>query len=180
MFSKLALTLLLTGDVFGLPALSPSPTKSSFQFNVAAPATKSPAHVAPTSPDYLSLTALHEAVSTVNMARSLDDVRDVDEIFVEAQNSKRATTACLDSTATDTVINSLFYYGGANTKVSLCPGATISLTNAIFFTAANQELSTQGEQSISLLFELSIPIPSNFSLLRIRSQHGLFRFRSRL
>ncbi|BGP47899.1 hypothetical protein JCM10450v2_003764 [Rhodotorula kratochvilovae] len=52
--------------------------------------------------------------------------------------------ACLDSTATDTTISSLFYYGGANTTVYLCPGATISITNAIFFTEANQVLTTYG------------------------------------
>lgn len=38
----------------------------------------------------------------------------------------------------------LFYYGGANTTVWLCPSANIKLTNAIYFSAKNQTLATQG------------------------------------
>ncbi|KAI5474303.1 hypothetical protein MNV49_003642 [Pseudohyphozyma bogoriensis] len=58
---------------------------------------------------------------------------------------KRATnTTCLDSTATAYQISALFYYGGAGTVVSLCPGAQISLNQTIQLFYANQELSTQG------------------------------------
>ncbi|KAL8278529.1 hypothetical protein RQP46_009021 [Phenoliferia psychrophenolica] len=38
----------------------------------------------------------------------------------------------------------LFYYGGAGTTVYLCKDATIKLTNSIFFTAADQTLTTVG------------------------------------
>lgn len=58
---------------------------------------------------------------------------------------RQAASSCLDSTATDETINSLFYYGGEGTKVSLCPGANLKITNAIFMYAANQELNTLGE-----------------------------------
>lgn len=59
--------------------------------------------------------------------------------------ARRATTACVDSSANDTLISSLFHYGGPGTVVELCPGATINLDNAVFFSAANQVLTTQGE-----------------------------------
>lgn len=95
-----------------------------------------------------------------HVARALDDIVDVDEIFnfdslplpSIARVEKRTTTSCLDSTANDTVINSLFFYGGAGTIVSLCPGAIISLQGAIFFTAPHQELSTQGKSFITGFF----------------------------
>jgi hypothetical protein len=61
------------------------------------------------------------------------------------RHARRATTACVDSSANDTLISSLFHYGGPGTVVELCPGATINLDNAVFFSAANQVLTTQGE-----------------------------------
>ncbi|GAA6013182.1 hypothetical protein JCM10207_006197 [Rhodosporidiobolus poonsookiae] len=51
---------------------------------------------------------------------------------------------CLDSSTNATVINSLFYYGGAGTTVYLCPNANIKLETTIAFTAANQTLTTYG------------------------------------
>ncbi|GAA5875582.1 hypothetical protein JCM8547_007587 [Rhodosporidiobolus lusitaniae] len=54
----------------------------------------------------------------------------------------RAT--CVDSSANDVYITSMFYYGGAGTVVYLCPYATITTTNAIFFSASNQILTTYG------------------------------------
>ncbi|GAA6039224.1 hypothetical protein JCM8097_000478 [Rhodosporidiobolus ruineniae] len=51
---------------------------------------------------------------------------------------------CLDSSNNATVINSLFYYGGAGTTVYLCPGAKIDLEGPVFFYAANQTLTTLG------------------------------------
>ncbi|ORY68034.1 hypothetical protein BCR35DRAFT_171718 [Leucosporidium creatinivorum] len=50
--------------------------------------------------------------------------------------------ACLDSTYNDTVISSLFNYGGAGTTVFLCPGAVINLQNAIWMYWPNQTLTT--------------------------------------
>ncbi|KAM0752391.1 hypothetical protein T439DRAFT_324472 [Meredithblackwellia eburnea MCA 4105] len=51
---------------------------------------------------------------------------------------------CLNSSYTETMINTLFQYGGANTTVYLCPSTVISLQNPIIFTAANQTLATRG------------------------------------
>lgn len=62
-----------------------------------------------------------------------------------ARIRRQTETTCLDSSANDTTINALFYYGGAGTVVSLCPGATIDITAPIFMYAANQELNTLGE-----------------------------------
>lgn len=121
-------------------------------------------------------------------ARSLDSVVDVNRFFErsveseslikrqDASNTTTTTTAatCLDSSATDVDINAALYYGGAGAVVQLCPGAKISLTNAIFFTAANQVLTTQGESgasSISLLIshsekrEINLPHSGVISLL---------------
>ncbi|ORY78843.1 hypothetical protein BCR35DRAFT_304837, partial [Leucosporidium creatinivorum] len=85
----------------------------------------------------------------------LDEVLNVDllqergreeggDTHVERQLEERAEPDCLDSTATDVTINSLFHYGGAGTVVLLCPRAKITLTNSIFFTAPNQVLATRG------------------------------------
>ncbi|KAI5477807.1 hypothetical protein MNV49_005891 [Pseudohyphozyma bogoriensis] len=52
-------------------------------------------------------------------------------------------TNCLDSTMNDTVINSLFSYGGANTIVYLCPNAVVQLAGPIVMTAAGQTLTTR-------------------------------------
>lgn len=87
------------------------------------------------------LTKMHSS----NEPRSLGDYilekRDDDLV-------RRATTSCIDSSANDTVISSLFHYGGAGTTVELCPGAVINLQNAIFFTAKQQVLTTQGALSL--------------------------------
>ena len=61
-----------------------------------------------------------------------------------SQTSTVTTTKalnCLDGTNNDTAINLAFFYGGANTVVNLCPGATIKLYNPIFFTNKNQVVS---------------------------------------
>ncbi|GJN94419.1 hypothetical protein Rhopal_007499-T1 [Rhodotorula paludigena] len=57
---------------------------------------------------------------------------------------------CLDSKYNATVINSLFYYGGADTTVYLCPGSEISLEGPVFFYAKNQTLTTLGEPRAKL------------------------------
>lgn len=154
MLAKAALSILLVGrEVSGAPTNSPSSTPTSAAFNIASPAS-TPAHVPPPSPSYLPAAAVDVILASLSSniaARSLDYVVKVDDIFLDpSMNSssillpRAATSGCLDSTTNDTVINSLFYYGGAGTVVSLCPGATINIAGAIFFTAANQELSTQG------------------------------------
>lgn len=54
------------------------------------------------------------------------------------------SVTCLGSSANDSTISSLFYYGGPGTTVNLCAGARILLTNAVFFYFANQTLQTVG------------------------------------
>ena len=54
-----------------------------------------------------------------------------------------AYTVCIPS-GDETIINSLFLSGGTNTTVSLCVKTVFKLRNPIIFTAANQELSTEG------------------------------------
>lgn len=143
----IAITALFATVASALPALSPYPTKSSFNFNVAAPATKSPVHVAIEKPEYVSIESLRMMVPGLKVGQSLDDIVDVNQLFsVDALHSKRSATAtCLDSSTTDVIINSILYHGGKNTVISLCPRAQISLKNAIQFTAPGQELSTQGQ-----------------------------------
>lgn len=57
---------------------------------------------------------------------------------------KRGSSSCLAKGSTQTDINKLFSDGGAGTKVVLCAGTTYELTDTIIFTAANQQLYTQG------------------------------------
>ncbi|GAA5892311.1 hypothetical protein JCM5296_003232 [Sporobolomyces johnsonii] len=96
-----------------------------------------------------AMAAAASASAVVNARRNLDSTVDVDvqrRAVGDGELFKRGntTSSCLDSTANDTIINSLLYYGGAGTTVQLCPGATISIESAIFFTAANQVITTQG------------------------------------
>jgi len=83
-----------------------------------------------------------------NAKRSLDFTVGVDDLAKRDDGGdtvlRKRTATCLGSSATDTDINSAFFYGGANTIVSLCAGATIELSNPVVFTAAAQELSTEG------------------------------------
>lgn len=98
------------------------------------------------------ISAMAAAASVVakRERRSLDEVADVDMLQARDIGDSGDTLlgeralSCLDSSATDVDINSLFHYGGAGTTVWLCPGARISITNSIFFTAPNQMLATQG------------------------------------
>lgn len=79
--------------------------------------------------------------------RALDFTVGVDDLAKREGGDtvlRKRTSACLGSSATDTDINSAFFYGGAGTTVSLCAGATINLSNPVVFTAASQELSTEG------------------------------------
>ncbi|BGP15430.1 hypothetical protein JCM10213_005069 [Rhodosporidiobolus nylandii] len=93
-----------------------------------------------------AMAAAAKASAAVKSRRGLDNEVDVDlqRRDVGGDTLLPRDTACLDSSANDTTINALFYYGGAGTTVELCPGANIQLTNAIFFTAENQVLTTQG------------------------------------
>ncbi|GAA5885524.1 hypothetical protein JCM6882_007452 [Rhodosporidiobolus microsporus] len=75
--------------------------------------------------------------------RSLFERTSEDEKVLKKRRLQIRAT-CVDSTANDAYITSLFYYGGAGTTIYLCPGAVIKTTNAIFFTAANQVLTTLG------------------------------------
>lgn len=130
----------------------PSPVQE-YKRAVSTPAAQLP------PPQYLEDKAISDMISqmaaaakasaTVKARRALDDVVDIDfqkrdDMGGDTLVRRQATATCLDSTANDTVISSLFYYGGAGTVVELCPGANIQLQNAIFFSAANQVLTTQG------------------------------------
>ncbi|BGP54902.1 hypothetical protein JCM8202_003413 [Rhodotorula sphaerocarpa] len=86
------------------------------------------------------LTKMHSSNEPRSLGDDILEKRDDDLV-------RRATTSCIDSSANDTVISSLFHYGGAGTTVELCPGAVINLQNAIFFTAKQQVLTTQGNPS---------------------------------
>ncbi|GAA5946593.1 hypothetical protein JCM3775_007375 [Rhodotorula graminis] len=95
-----------------------------------------------------NMAAAAQASAAVKARRSgLDNIVDVD---IQKRGNKvdgdslLKRAACVDSTADDMLISSLFHYGGAGTVVELCPGATIKLTNPVHFTAADQVLTTQG------------------------------------
>ena len=95
-----------------------------------------------------NMAAAAQASAAVKARRSgLDNIIDVD---IQKRGDKAdgdtllKRGACLDSTADDMLISSLFHYGGAGTVVELCPGATIKLTNPVYFSAAEQVLTTQG------------------------------------
>lgn len=59
-------------------------------------------------------------------------------------SAAQPSPTCIDSGNTEVQINALFSAGGARTTVYLCARATISVSNSIFFTAAYQVLTTQG------------------------------------
>lgn len=171
MLAKLALSIAITGTL-ALPTATRSPTSPTFNsvpgsptlpvFNVDAPSSPTPVHLAPKRPVLLSEGAVQEELARMRSGhprsfppRSLDSSVAVDSLFRESKAvgdtlvTRQTNSACLDSTANETLINSLFYYGGPSTVVSLCPNAVINLSDMVFFTDANQELSTLGP-SLSL------------------------------
>ena len=59
----------------------------------------------------------------------------------------RDDSDCISSDPAETVtdrLNKAFESGGQGYKLQLCPGETYTLTDTIFYTAPNQELSTAG------------------------------------
>ncbi|KAK4705733.1 hypothetical protein P7C70_g469, partial [Phenoliferia sp. Uapishka_3] len=133
------------------PFASAAPTPDRVAFSVAAPA-PTPTFVAPPAPVLLEASEYAEILAALN-PRALEFETEPDFGLLRRKTAlgggnllaERATaSACLDSTATDVTINSLFYYGGAGTIVTLCPGATIQLNTSIFFTDEYQQLITQG------------------------------------
>ncbi|SCZ98967.1 BZ3500_MvSof-1268-A1-R1_Chr7-1g09334 [Microbotryum saponariae] len=98
------------------------------------------------SAEKIRMRALDEVVeldATLSGNFSNDTIIDGSEMDATTKISR--TPTCLGSWVTDVDINKLFYYGGANTTVTLCPRATINLTNTIFFTAAGQVLTTAAD-----------------------------------
>lgn len=100
-----------------------------------------------------NMAAAAQASTAVKARRSgLDSIVDVD---IQKRGSKLdgdtllKRAACVDSTADDMLISSLFHYGGPGTVVELCPGATIKLKNPVYFSAANQVLTTQGASRLA-------------------------------
>ena len=61
---------------------------------------------------------------------------------------------CVGSGSNDSEISSLFFYGGKDYTVNLCPGAKISITGPVFFYASGQTLQTQG-LPVRLFFDSS-------------------------
>ncbi|BGP47406.1 hypothetical protein JCM10450v2_003258 [Rhodotorula kratochvilovae] len=147
----LASLALLALSPFATARPAPSRTQQAKRY-YETPSAKLPA------PQYLEdkailaminrMAAAAQASAAVKARRSaLDDVVDVDfqkRADVGGDTLFERAAPCLDSTATDTLISSMFYYGGEGTVVELCPGATIQLQSAIFFSAKNQVLTTQG------------------------------------
>ncbi|KAL8283655.1 hypothetical protein RQP46_005450 [Phenoliferia psychrophenolica] len=96
---------------------------------------------------FISSVVRHAGAAKVAPGSALD-VASRSALLAGSAASKRATPInCLDSTANDTTINLLFYYGA--TVVNLCPNAVIPLYNTIFFTQANQVLTTLGNPTDS-------------------------------
>lgn len=90
-----------------------------------------------------------DEVLNVNLLQERDQEGNGDTL-VERDLAERAPAPdCLDSTATEVLINSLFHYGGAGTVIFLCQRAKISLAEPIFFSAPDQVLATKGESSES-------------------------------
>ncbi|KAF7178178.1 hypothetical protein CNMCM7691_006850 [Aspergillus felis] len=72
--------------------------------------------------------------------------------------------ACISS-GDQTNINNAFRSGGAGTVVQLCANAVLSITDSVKFTAANQEISTEGYPTGSTRATLKVAKGSNVSTL---------------
>ncbi|KAL1965493.1 hypothetical protein VTN77DRAFT_5749 [Rasamsonia byssochlamydoides] len=75
-----------------------------------------------------------------------------------------ASASCISS-GDQTTINSLFSQGGAGTVVQLCPGAVISISDTITFTANDQEISTQGYPTDDTRATIQVASGTNVSTL---------------
>lgn len=74
-----------------------------------------------------------------------EDVSIGDTLFDGVRLERRQTTAACLPSGTDYDINIQLWYGGAGAIITLCPNAVFALNQTIFFTAPNQEISTQGQ-----------------------------------
>ncbi|KAL8277012.1 hypothetical protein RQP46_010546 [Phenoliferia psychrophenolica] len=70
--------------------------------------------------------------------------------------SDKPSDKCLGSNHNETMINSLFFYGGASTTVNLCPSSLILLFAPIQFTAPQQVLTTLGNPTGSTRATLKV------------------------
>ncbi|KAL1983266.1 hypothetical protein VTN96DRAFT_288 [Rasamsonia emersonii] len=75
-----------------------------------------------------------------------------------------AAAACISS-GDQTAINNAFQQGGAGTVVQLCPGAVISISESISFTANDQEISTEGYPTDEMRATIQVASGSNVSTL---------------
>jgi hypothetical protein len=82
-------------------------------------------------------------------------------IFILASGSY---AGCISS-GDQTTINKSFSSGGAGTVVQLCANALLSITDSVQFTAANQEISTEGYPTGSTRATLQVAKGSNVSTL---------------
>lgn len=69
------------------------------------------------------------------------------------------------SSGDQTTINNAFSSGGAGTVVQLCVNALLSITDSVKFTAANQEISTEGYPTGNTRATLRIAKGSSVSTL---------------
>lgn len=85
-----------------------------------------------------------------------------------------AAAACISS-GDETTINNALKSGGAGAVVQLCPGAVITVHNTVAFTAANQELSTQGypTDSTRAIIRLQATDQSISAIIQGRSLSGI-------
>jgi hypothetical protein len=72
--------------------------------------------------------------------------------------------ACISS-GDQTNINNAFSSGGAGTVVQLCANAVLKITDSVKFTAANQEISTEGYPTFNTRATLQVAMGSNVSTL---------------
>lgn len=79
---------------------------------------------------------------TIHSQKTLDNAN-MTKLFGLVGFANLAAAACISS-GDETTINNALKSGGAGAVVQLCPSAVITVHNTVAFTAANQELSTQG------------------------------------
>jgi len=85
-------------------------------------------------------------------------------LFVSYTTLSFAAT-CLASSATEVTINNLLSKGGAGTVVSLCPNTNYTINGTIYFTAANQELSTKGYPTSSTRAQIHLAAGNDVTTL---------------
>ena len=151
-FGSALVYLVLASSTFAAPIAPTTPTPSAtnvtrtLPYNVDQPASTPTYYQVPLPTKFLNQTSLAKIIGATSGSATFSKTLSKRQTTISTDT---APVNCLDGSHTDEDINTLFSYGGKNTTIYLCPGATINLLLPIQLTAESQTLTTLGSPTDS-------------------------------